>query len=151
MSMRVLVVEDEAPIRDMLSFMLEQKGFESIEAVDFSDALQKVKEPYPDLILLDWMLPGGSGLQFIKLMKQEELTRNIPIVMLTARGEEEDKVKGLEVGAIISPSHSLPRNSSPGSKRSCGGRHPQQPKISSTFRGLFWIQFPTEYPLTHIL
>jgi two-component system phosphate regulon response regulator PhoB len=99
MSMRVLVVEDEAPIRDMLSFMLEQKGFESIEAVDFSDALQKVKEPYPDLILLDWMLPGGSGLQFIKLMKQEELTRNIPIVMLTARGEEEDKVKGLEVGA----------------------------------------------------
>lgn len=99
MSMRVLVVEDEAPIRDMLSFMLEQKGFESIEAVDFSDALQKVKEPYPDLILLDWMLPGGSGLQFIKVMKQEELTRNIPIVMLTARGEEEDKVKGLEVGA----------------------------------------------------
>lgn len=99
MSTRVLVVEDEAPIRDMLSFMLEQKGFESIEAVDFSDAVQKVKEPYPDLILLDWMLPGGSGLQFIKLLKQEELTRNIPIVMLTARGEEEDKVKGLEVGA----------------------------------------------------
>lgn len=99
MSTRVLVVEDEAPIRDMLSFMLEQKGFEPIEAVDFSDAVQKVQEPYPDLILLDWMLPGGSGLQLIKLLKQEELTRNIPIVMLTARGEEEDKVKGLEVGA----------------------------------------------------
>ena len=99
MSIRVLVVEDEAPIREMLCFMLEQKGFEPIEAADFSEAVAMVKEPYPELILLDWMIPGGSGIQFIKLMKQEELTRNIPIVMLTARGEEEDKVRGLEVGA----------------------------------------------------
>lgn len=99
MSMRVLVVEDEAPIREMLCFMLEQKGFEPVEAADFSAAVALVSEPYPDLILLDWMIPGGSGIQFIKLMKQEELTRNIPIVMLTARGEEEDKVRGLEVGA----------------------------------------------------
>lgn len=99
MSIRVLVVEDEAPIREMLCFMLEQKGFEPIEAADFSEAVALVKEPYPELILLDWMIPGGSGIQFIKLMKQEELTRNIPIVMLTARGEEEDKVRGLEVGA----------------------------------------------------
>lgn len=99
MSRRVLVVEDEAPIREMLCFMLEQKGFDPVEAADFSEAVEKVAEPYPELILLDWMLPGGSGIQFIKLMKQEELTRNIPIVMLTARGEEEDKVRGLEVGA----------------------------------------------------
>lgn len=99
MSVRVLVVEDEAPIREMLSFMLEQKGYEPIEAVNFSEAVALVQEPYPELILLDWMIPGGSGIQFIKLMKQEELTRNIPIVMLTARGEEEDKVRGLEVGA----------------------------------------------------
>lgn len=99
MSKRVLVVEDEAPIREMLCFMLEQRGFEPVEAADFSEAVAQVKEPYPELILLDWMIPGGSGIQFIKLMKQEELTRNIPIVMLTARGEEEDKVRGLEVGA----------------------------------------------------
>ena len=99
MSKRVLVVEDEAPIREMLCFMLEQRGFEAVEAADFSEAVALVKEPYPELILLDWMIPGGSGIQFIKLMKQEELTRNIPIVMLTARGEEEDKVRGLEVGA----------------------------------------------------
>jgi two-component system phosphate regulon response regulator PhoB len=97
--MRVLVVEDEAPIREMLCFMLEQKGYEPVEAADFTEAVALVKEPYPELILLDWMIPGGSGIQFIKLMKQEELTRNIPIVMLTARGEEEDKVRGLEVGA----------------------------------------------------
>jgi two-component system phosphate regulon response regulator PhoB len=83
----------------MLCFMLEQRGFEAVEAADFSEAVALVKEPYPELILLDWMIPGGSGIQFIKLMKQEELTRNIPIVMLTARGEEEDKVRGLEVGA----------------------------------------------------
>jgi two-component system phosphate regulon response regulator PhoB len=83
----------------MLCFMLEQRGFEPVEAADFSEAVALVKEPYPELILLDWMIPGGSGIQFIKLMKQEELTRNIPIVMLTARGEEEDKVRGLEVGA----------------------------------------------------
>ncbi|MDD2842611.1 MAG: phosphate regulon transcriptional regulator PhoB [Tolumonas sp.] len=99
MSKRVLVVEDEAPTREMLCLMLEQRGFEAVEAADFSEAVALVKEPYPELILLDWMIPGGSGIQFIKLMKQEELTRNIPIVMLTARGEEEDKVRGLEVGA----------------------------------------------------
>ena len=99
MSRRVLVVEDETPIREMLCFVLEQNGFEPIEAADFAQGVAQVVEPFPDLILLDWMLPGGSGIQFIKQMKQDELTREIPIIMLTARGEEEDKVRGLEVGA----------------------------------------------------
>ena len=99
MSRRVLVVEDETPIREMLCFVLEQNGFEPIEAADFAQGVAQVVEPFPDLILLDWMLPGGSGIQFIKQMKQDELTRQIPIIMLTARGEEEDKVRGLEVGA----------------------------------------------------
>ena len=99
MSRRVLVVEDETPIREMLCFVLEQNGFEPIEAADFAQGVALVVEPFPDLILLDWMLPGGSGIQFIKQMKQDELTRQIPIIMLTARGEEEDKVRGLEVGA----------------------------------------------------
>ncbi|MGX9418878.1 phosphate regulon transcriptional regulator PhoB [Vibrio sp. RC27] len=99
MSRRILVVEDEAPIREMLSFVLEQKGYNVVEAEDYDSAVAKLCEPYPDLVLLDWMLPGGSGINFIKHMKREELTRNIPVVMLTARGEEEDKVRGLEVGA----------------------------------------------------
>ncbi len=99
MSRRVLVVEDETPIREMLCFVLEQKGFEPVEAADFEQGLAKVAEPFPDLILLDWMLPGGSGIQFIKQLKQDEMTRQIPIIMLTARGEEEDKVRGLEAGA----------------------------------------------------
>ena len=99
MSRRVLVVEDETPIREMLCFVLEQKGFEPVEAADFEQGLAKVVEPFPDLILLDWMLPGGTGIQFIKQLKQDEMTRQIPVIMLTARGEEEDKVRGLEAGA----------------------------------------------------
>ncbi len=99
MSRRILVVEDEAPIREMLCFVLEQKGYQAVEAEDYDSEVNKLAEPFPDLVLLDWMLPGGSGINFIKHMKREELTRNIPVVMLTARGEEEDKVRGLEVGA----------------------------------------------------
>jgi two-component system, OmpR family, phosphate regulon response regulator PhoB len=99
MAKRILLVEDEAPIREMLKFVLEQSGYETIEAEDFNIALEKVVEPYPDLILLDWMLPGGSGVQLAKKLKQHEYTRDIPIIMLTARGEEEDKVRGLEAGA----------------------------------------------------
>ncbi|GAD81152.1 phosphate regulon transcriptional regulator PhoB [Vibrio ezurae] len=99
MSKRILVVEDEAPIREMLCFVLEQKGYTTVEAEDYDTAVSMLKEPFPDLILLDWMLPGGTGINFIKHLKRDEMTRNIPVVMLTARGEEEDKVKGLEVGA----------------------------------------------------
>ncbi|KMT64102.1 phosphate regulon transcriptional regulator PhoB [Catenovulum maritimum] len=99
MSRRVLVVEDELPIRDMLVFALEQKGYYTLEAETYTEALDKIVEPYPDLILLDWMLPGGSGIQLAKQLKQNEYTRQIPIIMLTARGEEEDKIRGLEVGA----------------------------------------------------
>lgn len=93
------MVEDEAPIREMLCFVLEQKGFTTIEAEDYEGALAKICEPYPELILMDWMLPGGSGINLIKHLKRDEKTRGIPVVMLTARGEEEDKVRGLEVGA----------------------------------------------------
>ncbi|MDX1302520.1 phosphate regulon transcriptional regulator PhoB [Photobacterium sp.] len=96
---RILVVEDEAPIREMLCFVLEQKGYQAIEAEDYDSALEKICEPYPELILMDWMLPGGSGINLIKHLKRDEMTRQIPVVMLTARGEEEDKVRGLEVGA----------------------------------------------------
>ena len=99
MAKRILVVEDEAPIREMLCFVLEQKGYETVEAEDYADGLAKVREPYPELIVLDWMMPGGSGIQFLKQLKQDEMTRQIPVVMLTARGEDEDKVRGLEAGA----------------------------------------------------
>jgi two-component system phosphate regulon response regulator PhoB len=99
MAKRILLVEDEAPIRDMLKFVLEQSGYETIEAEDYHIALEKIVEPFPDLILLDWMLPGGTGVQLAKKLKQHEYARDIPIIMLTARGEEEDKIRGLEAGA----------------------------------------------------
>jgi len=101
MSARILVVEDEAAIREMLCFVLEQQGFEAIEAQDFDSAMQCLVEPYPDLILLDWMFPGGNGISFAKEVKRGEFSKSIPIIMLTARGEEEDKVRGLEVGADV--------------------------------------------------
>lgn len=96
---KILVVEDEAPIREVLCFILGEKGHYVVEAENYDAAVSQLSEPYPDLVLLDWILPGGSGIDFIKYMRREELTRNIPIVMLTARGEEEDKVRGLESGA----------------------------------------------------
>ena len=99
MSARILIVEDEAAIREMLSFVLDQQGFDAIEAQDFNDAMSRLVEPYPDLILLDWMFPGGSGITLAKEVRRNEHTRHIPIIMLTARGEEEDKLRGLEVGA----------------------------------------------------
>ncbi|MTJ02140.1 phosphate regulon transcriptional regulator PhoB [Idiomarina piscisalsi] len=99
MSRRILIVEDEAPIREMLSFVMEQHGYQAVEAHDFDAAVGKIAEPYPDMVLLDWMLPGGSGIKLAKKIKGDDFTRNIPIIMLTARGEEEDKIKGLEVGA----------------------------------------------------
>ena len=91
MARKILVVEDETPIREMLEFVLDQNGYQPILADSFDAGLAAIREPYPELILLDWMLPGGSGIQLAKQLKQNELTRNIPIIMLTARGEEEDK------------------------------------------------------------
>ncbi|WP_323835014.1 phosphate regulon transcriptional regulator PhoB [Photorhabdus africana] len=99
MARRILVVEDEAPIREMVCFILEKNGYQPVEAEDYDSALACLSEPYPDLVLLDWMLPGGSGLQIIKQMRRNNNIRDIPVMMLTARGEEEDRVRGLEVGA----------------------------------------------------
>ncbi|WGL97792.1 phosphate regulon transcriptional regulator PhoB [Arsenophonus sp. aPb] len=96
---RILVVEDETAIREMVCFVLEQNGFQTVEADDYDSAIAQLIEPYPALILLDWMIPGGSGIQLIAHIKRDQLTRNIPIMMLTARGEEEDRVRGLEIGA----------------------------------------------------
>ena len=98
MNRQILVVEDEAPIREMIAFVLEQNGFNVIEAEDYEQAKEKLVDPLPDLVLLDWMLPGGSGIQIAKEIKRQEYTKNIPIIMLTARADEDDKVKGFEVG-----------------------------------------------------
>jgi len=95
----ILIVEDEKPIREMVGFSLGRAGFTVTEAGDISEAFECLAHQLPDLILLDWMLPGASGLELARRLKRDELTRDVPIIMLTARGEEEDKVTGLEAGA----------------------------------------------------
>ncbi|WP_339056551.1 phosphate regulon transcriptional regulator PhoB [Candidatus Regiella endosymbiont of Tuberolachnus salignus] len=99
MTKRILVVEDEVAIREMLCLLLQQNGYQPLTAENYSNAVASLTGLLPDLILLDWMLPGGSGIQFIQHIRREMLTRSIPVIMLTARGEEEDRVCGLELGA----------------------------------------------------
>jgi two-component system, OmpR family, phosphate regulon response regulator PhoB len=98
-SFNILVVEDEDAIREMLMMVLEQAGFVPIAAADAEDAQKSLDDSLPDLILLDWMLPGISGVEWARRLKKEPIYRDIPIILLTARGEEEDKVRGLEIGA----------------------------------------------------
>ncbi|CDI03611.1 response regulator in two-component regulatory system with PhoR (or CreC), regulation of Pi uptake (OmpR family) [Candidatus Competibacter denitrificans Run_A_D11] len=95
----ILIVEDEQPIREMVVFSLAGAGFEVREAADARQAQSCIAERLPDLVLLDWMLPGISGIDFARRLKREDLTRELPIIMLTARAEEEDKVQGLESGS----------------------------------------------------
>ncbi len=97
--LNILVVEDEDAIRGMLMMVLEQAGFKSIAAADAEDAQKALNDISPDLILLDWMLPGISGVEWARRLKKEPVYRDLPIILLTARGEEEDKVRGLEIGA----------------------------------------------------
>src|SRR5690554_2793629 len=95
----ILLVEDEAALITLLRYNLEKEGFRLVEAHDGEEALVVAKEEQPDLILLDWMLPLLSGLQVCRQLRRDPETRDTPIILLTARGEETDKVRGLESGA----------------------------------------------------
>ena len=96
---RILIVEDEKPIRDMVFFALDSNGYEIIEAVNGKEATEKLAQEVPSLILMDWMLPDVSGLELVRRIKRDEFTREIPIIMLTAKTEERDKIEGLDSGA----------------------------------------------------
>ncbi|UTW10845.1 phosphate regulon transcriptional regulator PhoB [Marinobacterium rhizophilum] len=95
---RVLIVDDEAPIREMIAVALEMAGYECLEADNARDAHELVVDSPPDLVLLDWMMPGMTGIEFARRLRKDALTAEIPIIMLTAKGEEDSKVKGLESG-----------------------------------------------------
>jgi len=99
MKQRILVVEDEAPIRQMIAFNLSRAGFDVDEAEDTSSARIKIANTRPDLVLIDWMLPDSSGLELTRLLRRDEACSDLPIIMLTAKAEEKDKVLGLEGGA----------------------------------------------------
>jgi len=96
---QILVVEDEKPIRDMIGFALRRAGFEVREAVDARAARAELANRRPDLLLMDWMLPEMSGIEFTRQLKRNSDLRDLPVIMLTARAEESDKVAGLEGGA----------------------------------------------------
>jgi two-component system, OmpR family, phosphate regulon response regulator PhoB len=95
----ILVVEDEAPLVTLLRYNLEREGFSVLEAQDGDEAMAQAREQKPDLVLLDWMLPLVSGIEVCRQLRRHPETRAIPIVMLTARGEEGDKLRGLDSGA----------------------------------------------------
>jgi two-component system phosphate regulon response regulator PhoB len=96
---QILVVEDEKPIRDMIAFGLRRAGFEVFEAEDASAARGAIADRRPDLLLVDWMLPDQSGLDLTRAIRRNKETEDLPVIMLTARAAEHDKVSGLEVGA----------------------------------------------------
>ncbi|SFR47200.1 two-component system, OmpR family, phosphate regulon response regulator PhoB [Marinobacter gudaonensis] len=95
----VLIVDDEAPIREMIAVALEMADYDYLEAADAREAHALIVDKNPDLVLLDWMLPGTSGVELARRLKKEEATADIPIIMLTAKVEEDNKIQGLEVGA----------------------------------------------------
>jgi two-component system, OmpR family, phosphate regulon response regulator PhoB len=110
MTARVLIVEDEAPLAELLRYNLEAEGFIVSHAESGEEAEVLVAEERPDLVLLDWMLPQVSGIELCRRLRTRPETRSIPIVMLTARGEEGDRVRGLSTGAddyVVKP-FSLP-------------------------------------------
>ncbi len=99
MCAKILVVEDEEAISALLAYNLQKEGFTVATTADGDEAMMAVDEAKPDLVLLDWMLPNVSGIELCRQLRSRLDTREIPIIMLTARGEEEDRVRGLQIGA----------------------------------------------------
>lgn len=95
----VLIVEDEPALVELLSYNLEKAGFQTQVARDGDEAMLAVEERKPDIVLLDWMLPYVSGIEICRRIRRSAATRDLPIIMLTARGEEDDRIRGLEAGA----------------------------------------------------
>ncbi|HET9122159.1 MAG TPA: phosphate regulon transcriptional regulator PhoB [Acidiferrobacteraceae bacterium] len=96
---KILIVDDEAAIRAMILLALKQQEYECMEAADAVEAQRQIIAQVPDLVLLDWMLPGMSGSDYARRLRRDKLTQHVPIIMLTARTAEDDKVRGLDSGA----------------------------------------------------
>lgn len=161
---KILVVEDEAPIREMLRFALERAEFQPSVAADVPSARLSIADAHPDLILLDWMMPGTTGVEFARELKSSAQTRDIPLIMLTARAEEEDKVRGLNIGCddYVSKPFSFPeliariqavlRRSQPGGVDEClsvAGLQVDAASQRVTAQGEPVRLGPTEYRLLH--
>lgn len=160
----ILLVEDEAPIREMLSFALGRAGFRIAEASGAQEGRLRIADERPDLILMDWMMPGVSGVEFTRELKSQPATRDIPVIMVTARVEEEDKIRGLNVGCddYVSKPFSYPeliariqavlRRSTPGGedeRLSINGLEVDAASQRVTAQGQPIRLGPTEYRLLH--
>jgi two-component system, OmpR family, phosphate regulon response regulator PhoB len=99
MTAQILIIEDEPAIQELLTFTIAQAGLQPLRALNITQAQQWLQTHTPDLILLDWMLPGTSGIEYAMQLRNQKSTKNIPILMLTARSEESDKLRGLDGGA----------------------------------------------------
>ena len=161
---RILVVEDEPSIREMLRFALERAQFSVVEAGDAQAARVQIADARPDLILMDWMLPGVSGVELARELKSAPDTRDLPIIMVTARTEEEDRVRGLNIGAddyvtkpfsfpeLIARIKAVLRRTLPGGeteKLSVGGLEVDGASQRVTAKGEPVRLGPTEYRLLH--
>lgn len=98
MTDKILVVEDEKPISELIGFHLEQQNYQIKFSYDGESAIQEIEHWLPDLILLDWMIPNISGIEVLKRIKRKDNLKKIPIIMLTAKGQEDDKIRGFELG-----------------------------------------------------
>jgi two-component system phosphate regulon response regulator PhoB len=160
----ILVVDDEAPIREMLRFALSRVHYRVAQAGDAQTARLRLAEERPDLILMDWMMPGVSGVELTRELKGQANTRDIPIIMVTARVEEEDKIRGLNIGCddYVSKPFSYPeliariqavlRRTTPGGedeKMSASGLEVDAVSQRVTARGQPIHLGPTEYRLLH--
>ena len=99
MSLRIMIVEDEEPLLELLRYNFESAGYEVETVAHGEEAETRLKEQVPDVLVLDWMLPKVSGIEVCRRLRQRNETRNLPIIMLTARGEESDRIRGLDTGA----------------------------------------------------
>ncbi|SFF34628.1 two-component system, OmpR family, phosphate regulon response regulator PhoB [Fontimonas thermophila] len=160
----ILIVEDETPVREMLRLALGRADLRVAEAGSAQEARLQIADARPDLILMDWMLPGLSGVEFTRELKNQVTTRDIPIIMVTARAEEEDKVRGLNIGCddYVSKPFSYPellariqavlRRTTPGGEdeRLCiNGLEVDVASQRVTARGQPVRLGPTEYRLLH--
>jgi two-component system phosphate regulon response regulator PhoB len=160
----ILVVEDEAPIREMLRFALTRAEFRVAEAASAQEARLRIADERPDLILMDWMMPGLSGIEFTRELKSRPTTRDIPVIMVTARTEEEDKIRGLNLGCddYVSKPFSYPeliariqavlRRAMPGGEDervAVNGLEVDAASQRVTARGQAVKLGPTEYRLLH--
>jgi len=162
---KILVIEDEASIRDMLRFALERAEFRVSLAQDVPNGRLRIAEERPDLILLDWMMPGVSGVEYARELKSTPQTKDIPVIMVTARAEEEDKIRGLNIGCddYVSKPFSFPeliariqavlRRSMPGGedeRMAVAGLQVDAASQRVTAKGEPVRLGPTEYRLLHL-